>query len=272
MSELEQKKLEAEIINLQAQTAKALSDAAKIDAEKNSLQKSWRDSILEATKVFGALVLGAGGITAAITGYQISEVRKEKMELEISKGRAQLDDLNVQKASTQQQLVAIKAEVEGLQTSLEAARKARSTTGTTGLLDEAINRAADIGKAVATTNAQLRSLDQSAASHKTSDYLVGLQTLGVPDTTREQLNQKLREEGYSLHEISHSYQTDARPPWLASRPTILYYARSSLAAAKQLAGVMKKLTGNDFAVQRGSGLGVDPGQQDVTLFVHYAKN
>jgi hypothetical protein len=110
----------------------------------------------------------------------------------------------------------------------------------------------------------------SLQGHK--PFRVGLQTLGVADATREQLNQKLREEGYSLHDLSHSYQTDARPPWFASRPTVLYYARSTLPAAKQLAAVMKKLTGIDFVVQRGSGSGVDPGQQDVTLFVHYIKN
>jgi hypothetical protein len=34
---------------------------------------------------------------------------------------------------------------------------------------------------------------------------------------------------------------------------------------------MKSLTGQDFAVQRGAGLGVDPSRRDVTLYIHYAK-
>lgn len=260
MSELDQKKLEAEIVNLQAQTA-------KIDTEKDNLRKSWRDWIVETIKVVGALVLGAGGITAAITGYQISEVKKERTDFEVIKAKAELDDLNLQKVSTQQQLASIKAEVEALQTSLEAARKAKSDNS--GFLDEAINRASDIGNAVAKTNAQLRSVDSSAQqSHKLSDYLVGLQTLGLDDATREQLNQKIRDGGYSLHEISSSYQKDTRPSWFAAKSTVFYYAKSALPAAKQLAGLFKPLTGDDFVVQRGSGLGVDPAQQDVTLFVH----
>jgi hypothetical protein len=264
MSELDQKKIEAEIVNLQAQTA-------KIDTERTSLKKSWRDWVLEAIKVVGALVLGAGGITAAITGYQLSEVKKERTDLEITKSQARLDELKAQKDATQQQLTSIKAEIEALQTSLEAARKAK--TDNAGFLDDAINRAADIGRSVATTNAQLRSADGSGlVLHKLSDYLVGLQTLGLDDSARQQLNQKIRGGGYGLHDTSLSYPKNERPPWFASKSTVFYYAKSALPAAKQLAGVMKQFTGDDFAVQRGSGLGVDPAQQDVTLFVHYVKN
>jgi hypothetical protein len=264
MGDIEQRKLEAEIVNLQAQTA-------KIDAEEKNLRKSWREWILEATKIVGALVLGVGGITAAITGYQISEVKKERTDFEIVKEKAELEDLRLQKASTQQQLASIKAEVGGLQASLESARTAKSDKQ--GLLADAINRAAAIGTAVARTDAQLRTVDQSIPSpHQLSDYLAGLQTLGADDATREQLNQRIHDQGYNLHEISSSYPKDARPSWFAQKSTVFYYAKTALPAAKRLAGLMKQLTGDDFIVQRGSGLGVDPEQRDVTLFVHYVKN
>ena len=42
-------------------------------------------------------------------------------------------------------------------------------------------------------------------------------------------------------------------------------------AAQELAKLMKELTGQDFAAQRGAGLGVEPSRRDVTLFVHYVK-
>jgi DNA repair exonuclease SbcCD ATPase subunit len=263
MTELDQKKLEAEITNLEAQTA-------KIDAERYSFTRSWRDWVLEATKLVGALVLGAGGITAAITGYQLSEVKKERTDFETAQAQAKLDELNLKKASTQEQLDSINRDLKVLQTSLEEARSAKA--GKSGLLDAAISRAADIGNAVAKTNAQLRSDLSAPLSHKLSDYLVGLQTIGVDDAGRQQLNEHIRDQGYGLHDISASYDKTTRPPWFAPKSTVFYYANSALPAAKGLAGTMKQLTGDDFVVQRGSGLGVDPAQRDVTLFVHYIKN
>lgn len=261
MSELDQRKLEAEISNLQSQTA-------KIDAEKEGLRKTWHGWFLEVIKVVGALILGVGGITAAITGYQLSEVKKERTDFETLQERKQLDELKQQKVATQQDLASIKAELEGLQSTLETARKAK--TESSSVLDDAINRAAGIGKAVAMTNAQLRN-SSAPSTRSLSDYLVGLQTLGVDDATRDQLNQKIRNQGYGLHELSASYRANERPSWFASRSTVFYYAASALPAAKQLAAAMKQLTGDDFVVQLGSGQGVDPGQRDVTFFVHYVK-
>jgi hypothetical protein len=262
MSDLDQSKLEAEIANLRAQ-------AAKTDAERSNLKKSWRDWVPETIKVVGALVLGAGGVTAAITGYQMSEVKKERMDFEIVKAKSELDDLNKQKVSTQEQLASIKLQFNVLQTDLEEARNAKS--GSTEVLNRAILGAADIGKAIAQTSAQLQSVNPSVPpSHKLSDYLVGLQTLGLDDSVRQQLNQKLRDGGYSLSETSYAYHS--RESWFAATSTVFYYTNSALPAANRLAELMKRLTGDDFVVQRGSGYGVDPTQRDVTLFVHYVKN
>lgn len=274
MEELAQRKLEAEIAEIEARTFKARVDAAKTEADSRAAQKSWRDWSLEAVKVVGAVALGIGGFTAAITGYQISEVKKARLDLEADKTKTELADLVSRRASTdaavsaaQEQLERMKKEVEGLQGSLETAKK----SGNGGQqIDEAISRAASIVKAVSATNNQLRTVDQSTPrARQLSDYLVGIQTLGVPDGTREAWNGKLRDEGYQLHENTSSYVD--RPKWFAQRPTVLYYSRSALPAAQSLAGVMKRITGDDYAVQLGSGLGVDPGQRDVTLFVHTMK-
>jgi hypothetical protein len=123
-----------------------------------------------------------------------------------------------------------------------------------------------VEKALSLSNQPTSSLRQ------TSDYLVGLQTLGIADEARKDLNAKLLKAGYSLHDISVSYQLSDRPSWFAQRSTVFYYSRSALPAAKGLAQLLKGLTGEDFAIQRGAGLGVDPGQRDVTLFVHYTKS
>jgi len=262
-NDLDQRKLEAEIANLEA-------EAAKADAERGNLRRSWRDWVLEITKLVGALVLGAGGITTAITGYQRSQLKKERTDFETLKVQAALKGLKEQKESALNDLAAINAQIRELETSLEGARKGKADAA--GLLNEAIHRAASIGTAVSKTKAELRALDQSMVSqHGISDYLVGLQTLGVDDATRKNLNEQIRDAGYGLHEISESYPKDRPPPWFASKSTIFYYSNSALPAAKQLASLMKRLVGEDFVVQRGSGLGVDPAQRDITLFAHYKK-
>ncbi|KIP18798.1 hypothetical protein WK57_04475 [Burkholderia ubonensis] len=119
-------------------------------------------------------------------------------------------------------------------------------------------------------NAQ-SSISTATSAPLKSDYLVALQTLGMSDDVRINLNAKLHEAGYGLHETSSSYPGPERPSFFAQRSTVFYYAPSALPAAKELARLLKQITGDDFAVQRGSGLGVNPSQQDVTLFVHYIK-
>lgn len=290
MTELEQAKLQAEIDNLRAQAAKAAADAAKAEADRASSRRTWRDWSLEAIKLIGAIALGAGGLTAAITGYQMSELKKEKMDLEVTKAKAMLADLEGRKAATdeavkraQEQLAAVKTEVDGLQRALESARSARTGAGapgagvgrgdTNGNLDEAITRAAEIGKALSLTNASLKSSAQpeQAGPRKRADYLVGLQTLGLADAARTELNGRIQGEGWGLHPTSASYGAGEKPGWFAGRSTVFYYSTASQKAAAELAEAMHTLTGETFAVQRGSGAGVDPSQRDVTLFVHYMK-
>lgn len=114
---------------------------------------------------------------------------------------------------------------------------------------------------------------QSAPARRgPSGFLVGLQTLGVPDDERIAINEKLRAEGFSLDPLTYSYPAGERPSWFAARSTVFYYASSALPAAQQLAGFLKTVTGQEFAVQRGAGLGVDPSRRDTTLFVHYIRS
>jgi hypothetical protein len=99
-----------------------------------------------------------------------------------------------------------------------------------------------------------------------------VQTLGVPDAERVVINEKLRADGYGLDLVTWSYPAGERPSWFAARSTVFHCSGSSLPAAQELAHLMKLLTGQKFAVQRGAGLGVDPSRRDVTLYVHYVKS
>ena len=104
-----------------------------------------------------------------------------------------------------------------------------------------------------------------------SDFSVGLQTLGVSDADRAALNERIHAAGYALDPVTWSYPAGERPAWFALRSTVFYYANASANEAQELARTMKAITGVDFAVQRGAGLGVDPGRKDVTLYVHYVR-
>ena len=115
-------------------------------------------------------------------------------------------------------------------------------------------------------------VEKSQITFKKSDYLVGLQTLGISDAERIAINNKLSSDGYGLDSITWSYPAGERPSWFATRPTVFYYSASALPAAQELARFMKTETRQDFAVQRGAGLGVDPSRRDVTLFVHFIKD
>ena len=122
-----------------------------------------------------------------------------------------------------------------------------------------------------TIKANVTLVEKTPMSHDKSNYLVGLQTLGISNEERNAINTKLSSDGYGLDSITWSYRAGDRPSWFAPRSTVFYYSASALPAAQELAGLMKAVTKQDFAVQRGAGLGVDPSRRAVTLFVHFVK-
>lgn len=102
-----------------------------------------------------------------------------------------------------------------------------------------------------------------------SEFLVGLQTVGVPNDVRIAINQQLQKQGYSLDDITYSYEAGERPPWFAYKSTVFYYSYKSQQAAEELAEFMQSVTGENFEVNRGAGLGVDADKKEVTFFIHY---
>jgi len=105
--------------------------------------------------------------------------------------------------------------------------------------------------------------------YSASDYTVGLQSVGISDKVRSELNRKISEKGYKLDNVTYSYETIERPSWFALVPTVFYYSSSSQAQAESLSELMTRLTGKNFVVRRGGGLGVDPSKKHLTFFVHY---
>jgi hypothetical protein len=120
-------------------------------------------------------------------------------------------------------------------------------------------------------NAPLVGSDAEIPAGNPSDYLVGLQTLGMPDSERVALNEQLAQAGYQLHQTSASYDANHPPSWFPRRSTVFYYSVSAVPAADRLARFLEGRTHQSFVTQLGSGSGVLPGQRAITLFVDYVK-
>ena len=149
MNELEEKKLVAEIAMLDAQAIKARKDAELASSAAKS-----KTSIIEVIKLFGSLILGIGGITAVITGYQLTEVKKERMELEIQKREKDLEQTSAALLAAQQELDQTSTQIATLRTELGALKTGLatattpSTENTVKRVDAAIDSAKNVQNSV----------------------------------------------------------------------------------------------------------------------------
>jgi DNA repair exonuclease SbcCD ATPase subunit len=112
-------KLLAEAKYFEAQTAKLQEELTELRKPK----RFWSFAV-ESTKVFGAVVLGLGGVLTAFTGYQLSEAKKEHIEAQIEKREIDLQKLEQVYAATQKdqenRLATARAQLASIQTDLEA--------------------------------------------------------------------------------------------------------------------------------------------------------
>src|SRR5262245_22463156 len=84
-----------------AEIALIRAQVAKLEREGETQPLLGR--LTEFLKVAGALILGAGGVTAAITGYQMSEVKNERLVLAAERKQGELSAIEVQLAKRQEE-------------------------------------------------------------------------------------------------------------------------------------------------------------------------
>lgn len=97
-------------------------------------------------------------------------------------------------------------------------------------------------------------------------YAVGVYGYGVSQKAYERLRGILEEEGYTV--VSGSL-LESRASWLSRHCTVLYYDEKRREKAKTIADELSKATGVEFVPEKGAGLGVLPGQEQWSFFVHY---
>jgi DNA repair exonuclease SbcCD ATPase subunit len=171
MNELEEKKLAAEIALLDAQATKTREDAKlALKAQKS------KTSIVEVIKLFGSLILGIGGITAVITGYQLTEVKKERMELEIQKREKDLEETSAALKTAQQELNQTSTQIAALRTELGTLKAGLAST-TNPSTESAVKRVdAAIDNAKSVENSV-----QKAQLHVTNEVLkIERKTMTIP--------------------------------------------------------------------------------------------
>jgi chromosome segregation ATPase len=103
--------------------AKLAAEAAYFEAQTTKIHKELqpppkssqlRKTLIETLALLSSLIFGVGGFVTAVTGYQLTEARKERVEAEITKRQADLDQLErtYQAAHSQQELNLAQAQRE----------------------------------------------------------------------------------------------------------------------------------------------------------------
>jgi hypothetical protein len=94
---------------------------------------------------------------------------------------------------------------------------------------------------------------------------MGIYGLNIDEKTFEAARDLLTRNGAHF---AGGFTMTERPPWLARRSTVFYYHDRAQSAAQDIAKAYGERLGIRFALQRGAGLGVRSGEEQVTFFVH----
>jgi DNA repair exonuclease SbcCD ATPase subunit len=113
-------------------SSKETAEIALIQAQIAKLEHERRPAPLsafsEVIKVVGSLILGLGGVTAAVTGYQMSEIKTERAELALERKQADLAALEQQYLQRKADFDKLGAELAALNETLAARQKEFAAT------------------------------------------------------------------------------------------------------------------------------------------------
>lgn len=191
-----QAKLEADIQLVQAETEKIRAEIAKMERECEVRKSKLGEFIIEGIKVFGALVLGAGGVIAAYSGYQLSEVKKERLELEATKVQEQLAQTTLELntvvsnrkkakkilAAMTSQLAATRSELDMLNGKLSEAKDRLTPGPTSAALESAITSARQLEVKVGAVGKSAKDIQQA---YKRKYYVIAMMSAKRDDILTE---------------------------------------------------------------------------------------
>ncbi len=128
------------------------------------------------------------------------------------------------------------------------------------------NRDVQVDRLIAaTSSSQSPELQQARAAAANSSIAIAIYSLNMPKTQFDLVTSSLKSNGYT---IIKAEMLSTRTPWLATEPTVLYYADETKARAQSIAAVIDKLLGLKTRVARGAGDGIPRGQEKTSVRVH----
>ncbi len=197
----------AELRLLAAQTDKALAETAALHRAAETERTRLAKLAIEGIKVFGAIVIGIGGVVAGYSGYQLSEAKKERFELDARVAEAKLQEARKKTRAMQAELDATNAALEAkrktsatmdiqlalarasldkLQSDLSSAQSSSRSPATTAALARASSSASQLSQGLASVSTSAGDV-QSTANAEKLYYVIALTT-----TTRESAEAEIR--------------------------------------------------------------------------------
>lgn len=107
---------------------------------------------------------------------------------------------------------------------------------------------------------------------KNSEYLIGGYSYNTTIKEDKLIAKYIVQLGYTLEGKDIYRYENYKPDWMSASSTVFYYTNSSKNKASEIAKQLSKLTGKQFVIKIGAGLGVIKGQEAVTFFIHNLPN
>lgn len=228
---------------------KTVIDREQLELEKLKLEVEALQRPLHKSSAFwlGALSVLLALIGVVAQGYltrietanaraEMENARKIKADAEVA-----VQGLNEEKNQLTQDVAALRQEAENL-------RQANVTLGE-------ISRSTELSE----------EQERRVTSAENARYSIGIYGFDVEESIYNDVREWISEQGYT---VSQSALLETRPSWLASTPTVLHYDESSKLLASEIAKSLTNITGLEFNVQRGAGLGVIEGEEPWSYFIH----
>ncbi|MBY0333754.1 MAG: hypothetical protein K2X49_24110 [Acetobacteraceae bacterium] len=100
---------------------------------------------------------------------------------------------------------------------------------------------------------------------------IGITVCGAAESVVETVSRHLREAGFTgQRQPTYFAVRPERGDWIAKRSTVFHYHDAAVSSAEFARALLVQRTGWGFVAARGGGLGVVPGYEAQTLFVHVA--
>ena len=109
-------------------------------------------------------------------------------------------------------------------------------------------------------------ISQQLVSLENTKYTVAVYSLNASQSIHDDIKRYFLNGGYVL---DYDWILPERQSWVALKSTVFYYHKDTREKARKIADDLKKITGSDFQVAQGAGLGVVRGQEQWTIFIHY---